>query len=68
MADIQPFRAYRPRPEFAARVASPPYDVLNSDEARELARDEPLSFLHVIKPEIKVTAGVPVLSNESSHA
>ena len=32
MARIEPFRAYRPRPEFAERVASPPYDVLSSDD------------------------------------
>ena len=37
MSRIKPFRAYRPRPELAARVASFPYDVINSDEARELA-------------------------------
>ncbi len=52
MADIRPFRAFRPRPEVAARVASPPYDVLNSAEAKTLASDEPLSFLHVVKAEI----------------
>ncbi len=52
MADIRPFRAYRPRRELAARVASPPYDVLDTEEARELARDNPISFLHVVKPEI----------------
>jgi uncharacterized protein (DUF1015 family) len=52
MADIRPFRAFRPRTEVAARVASPPYDVLNSAEARTLAGDEPLSFLHVVKAEI----------------
>lgn len=52
MADIRPFRAFRPRPELAGRVASPPYDVLNRDEARTMAADEPLSFLHVVKAEI----------------
>jgi uncharacterized protein (DUF1015 family) len=52
MARIEPFRAFRPRPEFAERVASPPYDVLSSEEAREMAADNPLSFLHVVKPEI----------------
>ena len=52
MADIRPFRAFRPRAEVAARVASPPYDVLNSEEARAMAGDEPLSFLHVVKAEI----------------
>ncbi len=52
MADIRPFRAFRPRAEVAARVASVPYDVLNSAEARIMAADEPLSFLHVVKAEI----------------
>ncbi len=52
MADIRPFRALRPRTEVASRVASPPYDVLNSAEARIMAANEPLSFLHVVKAEI----------------
>ncbi len=52
MARIQPFRAYRPRPDLAERVASPPYDVLSSEEAREMAAGNPISFLHVNKPEI----------------
>jgi uncharacterized protein (DUF1015 family) len=52
MARIEPFRGWRPRPELAEKVASPPYDVLNSDEARQMAADNPLSFLHVVKPEI----------------
>ncbi len=52
MSDIRPFRALRPRPELAARVAAPPYDVINSDEARALAAGNPYSFLHVGKPEI----------------
>ena len=49
MARIEAFRAYRPRPDVAAQVASPPYDVLNSAEAREMAEGNPLSFLHVNK-------------------
>ena len=52
MAKLQPFRAWRPRPEVCAQVASPPYDVLSSAEAREMAGGNPLSFLHVVKPEI----------------
>jgi uncharacterized protein (DUF1015 family) len=52
MAFIKPFRAYRPNPEFASKVASLPYDVMNSDEAREMAQENPYSFLHVIKAEI----------------
>ncbi len=64
MARIQPFRAWRPRPELAAKVASPPYDVLNSDEAREMAKDNPLSFLHVVKPEIDLPKGTDVYAPE----
>jgi uncharacterized protein (DUF1015 family) len=52
MSLIKPFRAYRPRPDRAAEVASFPYDVISSEEARALARGNPVSFLHVCKPEI----------------
>jgi uncharacterized protein (DUF1015 family) len=52
MATVKPFRALRPKPELAARICELPYDVMSSEEARELARDNPLSFLHVSKPEI----------------
>jgi len=52
MADIQPFKGLRPKPELVQKVACPPYDVLNLQEARELAKDNPLSFLHVVKAEI----------------
>ncbi len=57
MARIEPFRAWRPRPDLAERVASPPYDVINTEEARELAGGNPLSFLHVVKPEIDLPPG-----------
>lgn len=49
---IKPFRGLRPVPERAADVAAPPYDVLNTTEARERADGRPLSFLHISKPEI----------------
>jgi uncharacterized protein (DUF1015 family) len=49
---IKPFRGLRPTPERAADVAAPPYDVLNTAEARERAAGRPLSFLHISKPEI----------------
>jgi len=52
MAIIKGFRGVRPRRELVEKVAAPPYDVLSSEEAFELARDNPLSFLHVGKPEI----------------
>ena len=62
MTLIAPFRSLRPKPEFASQVASPPYDVLNSEEARQAAAGNPLSFLHVTKPEIDLPADVHVYS------
>ncbi|MFZ9387552.1 MAG: DUF1015 domain-containing protein [Chitinophagaceae bacterium] len=56
MAIIKPFPALRPRTELAQMVASRPYDVLNSEEARTEAQDNPLSFLHVTKSEIDLPA------------
>ncbi len=52
MATVNPFRGLRPNPTLVTQVVSPPYDVLDSDEARELAAENSNSFLHVIKPEI----------------
>src|SRR5690606_3347560 len=52
MTLVKPFRALRPRPEHAADVVAPPYDVVDTDEARALARGKPYSFLHVSRPEI----------------
>ena len=52
MATFRPFRGICPLPEKASAVASPPYDVLDSVEAREEAAGNPLSFLRVVKPEI----------------
>ncbi|RYZ22613.1 MAG: DUF1015 domain-containing protein [Chitinophagaceae bacterium] len=60
MADIRPFRALRPHNEFAAQVASRPYDVLNSEEARKEAEGNLLSFLHVTKSEIDLPAGIDI--------
>ncbi|MBT8485397.1 MAG: DUF1015 domain-containing protein [Phycisphaerales bacterium] len=52
MLRIQPFRALRPPANLAARVASVPYDVVTTDQARDLAAGNPASFLHVVRPEI----------------
>src|SRR5438132_11653132 len=57
MATLMPFRAVRPRPDAAARIAAVPYDVVTTDEARELAAGEPLSFLHVSRAEIDLGPG-----------
>ena len=64
MATIYPFRALRPQPELAAKLASVPYDVVDRDEARELARGNPHSFLHVTKPEIDLADGVDPYSDQ----
>lgn len=58
MSDIRPFRALRPRPDLASRVAAPPYDVISSAEARVMAEGNPVSFLHVNKPEIDLPSDV----------
>jgi uncharacterized protein (DUF1015 family) len=60
MSTVRAFCAYRPRPELASKVASFPYDVINSDEARELAAGNPYTFLHVGKPEIDLDPAVPL--------
>ncbi len=49
---IRPFTGLRPRNEYAAAVAAPPYDVLSSEEARQRATGKPCSFLHISKAEI----------------
>jgi uncharacterized protein (DUF1015 family) len=58
MALLAPFRALRPTPESAARVAAVPYDVVNTEEARAMANGNPLSFLHVSRAEIDLSPGV----------
>ncbi len=58
MARIVPFRGLRPNPAIVKTVASPPYDVLDSREARDIAQNVPESFLHIIKPEIDLPEDV----------
>ncbi len=53
---IRPFPGLRPAPGRADEVAAPPYDVLNSKEARQRATGKPWSFLHISKPEIDLPA------------
>lgn len=57
MAIIKPFRGIRPPRALAKQVSSRPYDVLNSEEAREEATGNPMSLYHIIKPEIDFDAG-----------
>ena len=52
MAEIKAFKGLRPPEEIVKKLASRPYDVLNSEEAREEAKGNPYSLLHIIKPEI----------------
>ena len=63
MAVIRPFRALRPPAERAHAVASVPYDVVNTEEARALAEGNPLSFLHVSRPEIDLPPGTDIYSD-----
>ena len=62
MATIKPFRALRPDPALAPKICELPYDVMSSAEAREMARGNPLSFLHVSKPEIDLAEGIDLYS------
>ncbi|MDE6199573.1 MAG: DUF1015 domain-containing protein [Muribaculaceae bacterium] len=57
MAKIKPFRGVRPPRQLVTEVASRPYDVLNSEEAREEAKGNPKSLYHIIKPEIDFEPG-----------
>jgi len=57
MTLIRPFKGLRPVPEKAQDVVAPPYDVLNTEEARVRAESRPWSFLHISKPEIDLAPG-----------
>lgn len=63
MAIIKPFQALRPKPELSAQVASRPYDVLNSQEAKVEANGNPYSFLHITKSEIDLPDGIDIHSD-----
>ncbi|HEV3467927.1 MAG TPA: DUF1015 family protein [Pyrinomonadaceae bacterium] len=65
MAAIYPFRALRPPGGRVAEVAAVPYDVVNTEEARALAGGNPLSFLHVSRPEIDLPAGADLYAEET---
>lgn len=54
MAIIRPFKALRPSPAAAPQVASVPYDVVNTKEARNFAKDNPLSFLRITRAELEL--------------
>lgn len=64
MASVRPFRALRPRPDLVAEMASVPYDVVSTDEARALAAGKVHSFLHVSRAEIDLPVGVSPYADE----
>ncbi|MEO0894879.1 MAG: DUF1015 family protein [Bacteroidota bacterium] len=64
MAIIKAFKAYRPIKEKARDIASRPYDVLNTAEAKKEAEGNPLSFLHIVKPEIDFPDGYDAYAPE----
>jgi len=63
MAKIHAFKGFRPGKEKVNEVASRPYDVLNSAEAREEVKENPWSFLHVVKPEVDLPEGTDLHSD-----
>ena len=64
MAKISPFEAVRPQPQLAKQVASKPYDVLNSAEAKVEAVGNAYSFLHITKSEIGLPDTIDIHSAE----
>jgi len=63
MTRVKAFRALRPVAGYADKIADLPYDVMNSDEARVMVKDRPLSFLHVDKAEIDLDPGINIYDN-----
>jgi len=64
MAVLRKFKAVRPKPGLEAKIASYPYDVINSEEARELAKGNEYAFLHINKPEIDLPVGTYLYAEE----
>lgn len=58
MATIKPFKGLRPKPELVKEFSAPPYDVLNSQEARKYVTGKPNSWLHVTKPEVDLPENI----------
>jgi len=63
MAIIRPFVGYRPPPDLAPAVCCPPYDIISSGEARNMARDNPRTFIRVIKPEADLPPDTDIFSD-----
>lgn len=64
MSVIRPFKAIRPTKDKASAVAALPYDVMSSEEAREMVKGKPYSFLHVDRGEIDLPVGTDIYSRE----
>ena len=64
MSTFVPFKAFRPQEKYVRQVASRPYDVLSADEAAEEAQGNPLSYYHVIKPEIDFPSDIDPYDNQ----
>jgi len=64
MARIEPFKGIRPPKELASKVASPPYDVLNSQEAKVMTAGNPVAFLRISKPEVDLPDGIDLYADE----
>jgi uncharacterized protein (DUF1015 family) len=64
MAVLRKFKAIRPKKGLEAKIASYPYDVINSEEAKEIAKGNKYSFLHINKPEIDLPKGTDLYSDQ----
>lgn len=64
MVRIEPFKGLRPKKDIVSKLASPPYDVLSSTEAKKLTADNPFSFLRISKAEVDLPDGVDLYSDE----
>ena len=64
MVKVRKFAAYLADKDNAHNIISPPYDVLNTEEAKKMAGDNEMSFLHVNKPEIDLPEGTDLYSEE----
>jgi len=60
MAIVRPFKGIRPVKELASKIAALPYDVMNSEEAREMVKGNPYSFLHVDRAEIDLDPAIDI--------
>ncbi len=64
MVTVRPFNGLRPAKGLADKIASPPYDVLDSDEARVIVTENPLSFLRVVKPEVDLDPSIDLYNSK----